>query len=227
MGAGRGGLVDRRPVHDRLGLLRARRRARLRELGRRHRRQRHVLRRIDLLHERRPRCSTSRWSTPIRSGSRRRARRAVRFLAWEPHRIDWWATAVQLVGTLFFNISTFAALRRLARGREGEPVRLATRRARVGLLPRRQPARVRGGRPPLDLVAAATALVVDRRAEPRRFDRLRRVRRCRLRRPGEWRAPQRRARQPRYVRRRARLPRRRVPAPAGAHRSRPDQILYD
>jgi hypothetical protein len=37
-------------------------------------------------------------------------RRRVRFLTWEPRRIDWWATAVQLVGTLFFNISTFAAL---------------------------------------------------------------------------------------------------------------------
>jgi hypothetical protein len=37
-------------------------------------------------------------------------RRRVRFVAWEPHRIDWCATAVQLVGTVFFNISTFAAL---------------------------------------------------------------------------------------------------------------------
>ena len=32
-------------------------------------------------------------------------------LTWEPWRIDWWATAVQFVGTLFFNISTFAAVR--------------------------------------------------------------------------------------------------------------------
>jgi hypothetical protein len=31
----------------------------------------------------------------------------VRFL---PRRIDWWATLVQLVGTLYFNVSTFAAL---------------------------------------------------------------------------------------------------------------------
>ncbi len=28
----------------------------------------------------------------------------------EPGRIDWWATAVQLVGTIFFNITTIAAL---------------------------------------------------------------------------------------------------------------------
>jgi hypothetical protein len=34
-----------------------------------------------------------------------------RVLAWAPWRIDWWSTAVQLVGTLFFNVSTFAAVR--------------------------------------------------------------------------------------------------------------------
>ena len=28
----------------------------------------------------------------------------------EPHRLDWWVTAVQFVGTLFFNITTAAAL---------------------------------------------------------------------------------------------------------------------
>ncbi len=33
-----------------------------------------------------------------------------RWFAWQPHRIDWWATAVQLVGTLAFNVTTFAAL---------------------------------------------------------------------------------------------------------------------
>jgi len=34
-----------------------------------------------------------------------------RFLGWAPHRIDWWATTIQLVGTLFFNLSTFSATR--------------------------------------------------------------------------------------------------------------------
>jgi hypothetical protein len=34
-----------------------------------------------------------------------------RFFVFEPHRIDWWATAVQLAGTLFFNISCGNALR--------------------------------------------------------------------------------------------------------------------
>jgi hypothetical protein len=33
-----------------------------------------------------------------------------RLLTWEPHRIEWWAVLVQLVGTLFFNASTFHAM---------------------------------------------------------------------------------------------------------------------
>lgn len=33
-----------------------------------------------------------------------------RIATFEPHRIDWWATGVQLVGTLFFNVDTFRAL---------------------------------------------------------------------------------------------------------------------
>ncbi len=34
----------------------------------------------------------------------------VRFITWEPHRVDWWSTLVQFGGTLLFNISTLAAL---------------------------------------------------------------------------------------------------------------------
>ncbi len=34
----------------------------------------------------------------------------VRFVSWEPRRIDWLATSIQLVGTLFFNVSTFRAM---------------------------------------------------------------------------------------------------------------------
>jgi hypothetical protein len=33
-----------------------------------------------------------------------------RLLAVEVHRIDWWATSIQLLGTLFFNVTTFTAL---------------------------------------------------------------------------------------------------------------------
>jgi hypothetical protein len=43
-------------------------------------------------------------------GPEARDARRFRALTWEPHRIDWWATAVQLLGTLFFNVTTFAAL---------------------------------------------------------------------------------------------------------------------
>jgi len=32
------------------------------------------------------------------------------FLAWQPRRIDFWATGVQFVGTLFFNVNTLRAL---------------------------------------------------------------------------------------------------------------------
>lgn len=43
----------------------------------------------------------------IEGGPRTQRRRVI---TWEPDRIDWWATTVQLLGTVFFNISTFAAL---------------------------------------------------------------------------------------------------------------------
>ena len=45
------------------------------------------------------------------AGEHRHRGTSWRVLTWEPWRIDWWATAVQFVGTLFFNISTFAAVR--------------------------------------------------------------------------------------------------------------------
>jgi len=34
----------------------------------------------------------------------------MRLFTFEPHRIDWWATLIQLVGTVFFNINTFRAM---------------------------------------------------------------------------------------------------------------------
>lgn len=39
-------------------------------------------------------------------------RQRVRLLTWEPHRIDWVASTVQLAGTLFFNLSTFHEMQR-------------------------------------------------------------------------------------------------------------------
>jgi hypothetical protein len=35
---------------------------------------------------------------------------SLRVLTFEPRRIDWWATVVQFVGTLMFNLSTYGAL---------------------------------------------------------------------------------------------------------------------
>jgi hypothetical protein len=35
---------------------------------------------------------------------------ARRFFVFQPARIDWWATAVQLAGTVYFNVSTGAAM---------------------------------------------------------------------------------------------------------------------
>src|SRR5262249_17772832 len=40
----------------------------------------------------------------------RQGRRRWRPASWEPGRIDWLAALIQLVGTVFFNVSTFAAL---------------------------------------------------------------------------------------------------------------------
>jgi hypothetical protein len=38
-------------------------------------------------------------------------RHRLRRASWEPARIDWVASSVQLAGTIFFNISTFAAMK--------------------------------------------------------------------------------------------------------------------
>jgi hypothetical protein len=38
------------------------------------------------------------------------ARRRLRLVTFEPRRIDWWSSGIQLAGTLFFNATTFRAL---------------------------------------------------------------------------------------------------------------------
>lgn len=40
----------------------------------------------------------------------RRAGSRVRLIAWQPRRILWWATAVQLIGTLLFNFNTIDSM---------------------------------------------------------------------------------------------------------------------
>ena len=48
----------------------------------------------------------------VQRGLGSRARHAHwRPASWEPRRIDWLAASVQLVGTVFFNLSTFAAMK--------------------------------------------------------------------------------------------------------------------
>ena len=37
--------------------------------------------------------------------------RLASLIGWVPRRLDWWAGIVQLVGTIFFNVTTFAATR--------------------------------------------------------------------------------------------------------------------
>ena len=45
--------------------------------------------------------------TDVAGGARARRR----WIAWQPARIDWWACGVQSIGTVFFNVSTYAATR--------------------------------------------------------------------------------------------------------------------
>ena len=47
----------------------------------------------------------------VDAGPQRAGRSRRRFFVFQPRRIDWWATAVQLVGTLYFNVSTGNAVR--------------------------------------------------------------------------------------------------------------------
>ena len=84
-----------------------------------------------------------------------------RFFVYQPHRIDWWATAVQLAGTVFFNVSTGVALR-LRPVRAGRaPARVAARRGRLGLLPGRQRAGLVRGLPRLGRLAPPVLVLVD------------------------------------------------------------------
>ncbi len=57
-------------------------------------------------------AATLQWLETINAdrgpGSSTQAR--TRWVAWEPRRIDWWVSGVQLLGTLFFNVTTLRAL---------------------------------------------------------------------------------------------------------------------
>ena len=160
-------------------------------------------------------CSTSDGQRAARARRRAGSRERVRFWTWEPRRIDWWASAVQLVGTVFFNVtharraSTRASTRRRRTGSCGCPTCVGS----ICFL-------VASGLAWFEVSHGwwswrpAQPLVVDRRAQPRRFDRVRRVGGRVEGRADHRRAAQHHARQPRDRRRRRLLPRRRaVPAP--------------
>ena len=50
------------------------------------------------------------WLETINTASDPTHARRFRVVSFEPHRIDWWVCGVLLVGTLFFNVTTFQAL---------------------------------------------------------------------------------------------------------------------
>ena len=66
----------------------------------------------------------------------------LQWISWrvdpDRQRLDGWAAAVQWVGTVFFNISTFAAMNEQLTAAGGGPPRVDPRRPRVDLLPRVQ-----------------------------------------------------------------------------------------
>ena len=57
-------------------------------------------------------AATLQWLETINAGRGPRAPTSTRrrLVRWEPGRIDWWSSGVQLAGTLFFNATTFRAL---------------------------------------------------------------------------------------------------------------------
>ena len=142
-----------------------------------------------------------------------------RFFVFQPRRIDWWATAVQLAGTLFFNISTGNALREDLTAQAAH--QHVWRPDAVGSV--------------CFLVASALAWFEVCHgwtgwrprswswwitlAQPDRVRGLRRVRRGRLHQPVNRPAAQRRAVEPGYLHRRAVLLRRRAAAPARTDRT--------
>ena len=158
---------------------------------------------------------TGKPSTPRPSADNPSRRRV---LVFQPRRIDWWASAVQLVGTLYFNVSTGAAMHRRLGGAGRRPIRVATRRRRFPLLPRGQCTGLVRGLPSVDRLAPAVMVLVDHLAQPARLDCLRRLGRRQLRHPGDRRAAGCRAGEPGHARRRGVLSHRRAIATTGTDR---------
>ena len=115
---------------------------------------------------RRRRTSSSCSASAPPAHPRRRTTGGDGWLAVDRGRIDWWATAIQLAGTVFFNFTTFDALDASTSPRGSRPRGVDAGRAGIDLLPRRQPARLCRGWPQVAVMAAAGPGLADRRDEP-------------------------------------------------------------
>lgn len=136
-----------------------------------------------------------------------------RLLGASPEGLGWWAAAVQLVGTLLFNLSTFAATQSTLDLQEARRLIWAPDLfGSVCFLVARL-AGLRRGQPRASATPGRLDRLAHRRAEPGWVGRLR----CRCDRgplPGDHGRPgQHHARQPRHLRRRGLLPRRSHPPP--------------
>jgi len=118
------------------------------------------------------------------------------------------ATAVQLAGTVYFNVSTGNAVRVDLTAKAANQHVWRPRRRRLGLLPGGQRAGLVRGLPRLGRVAPAGVVMVDHPGEPDRLGGLRRIRCRRLHQPRDRPAAQRRALEPGHPGRCRVLPRR-------------------
>jgi len=50
------------------------------------------------------------YAQSVAAGDEHRPGRMFRAFGVQPHRLDWWSSTVQFIGTLCFNVSTFAAI---------------------------------------------------------------------------------------------------------------------
>ena len=162
---------------------------------------------------------SGRWNRrPGGRGWHRRAHGRSRFFVFRPRQIDWWASGIQLVGTLYFNVSTGNAVRidlsaQAAQQHVWRPDALG-----LGLLPRGQRDGVIRGVPRVDGVVTRRHLVVDHRPQPGGVHRLRGLRGGRLHRAVDRTDLARGAVQPRDLRRCPLLPGRSGAAVAGTDR---------
>ncbi len=134
--------------------------------------------------------------------------------AYRPRQIDWWATAIQLAGTVFFNVSTGNALRIDLSSQASPSAHLETGRLRFGVLPGGQRTGVVRGVPRVAGLVTPESGVVDHPGQSGRVRRLRDLRGRRLYRPGNRPGVERRTVQSRHLRRSPVLPRWRRPPPA-------------